>query len=108
MVARSATGRGSLFQFRRQLVEQLHILRLGATPKGLFIFHSDGHTSVQIVNPERPATGPDRAADDDVRALADRGCLVLLNSTTEEAGRFCPSCGRASGGAAAGAALQAN
>ncbi len=41
----------------------------GATPKGLFVFHPDGHTSVQIVNPERPATGPDRAADDDVRAL---------------------------------------
>lgn len=41
----------------------------GATPKGLFIFHPDGHTSVQIVNPDRPATGPDRASDDDVRAL---------------------------------------
>ena len=41
----------------------------GPTPKGLFIFHPDGHTSVQIENPDRPATTPDRASDDDVRVL---------------------------------------
>jgi alkylhydroperoxidase family enzyme len=42
----------------------------GPTPKGLFFFHADGHTSVQIVNPDRPATPLDKASDDDVRALA--------------------------------------
>lgn len=42
----------------------------GPTPKGHFIFHPDGHTAVQIVNPDRPATAVDRATDDDLRALA--------------------------------------
>ena len=42
----------------------------GPTPKGHFIFHPDGHTAVQIVNPDRPASGPDRATDDERRALA--------------------------------------
>ena len=42
----------------------------GPTPKGLFIFHEDGHTTVQIVNPERPKTTLDKAIDDDVRALS--------------------------------------
>jgi hypothetical protein len=42
----------------------------GESPKGLFFFHPDGHTSVQIVNPERPATPLDRASDDDLVALA--------------------------------------
>lgn len=41
----------------------------GATPKGLFFFHPDGHTSVQIENPDRPAMSPERASDDEVRAL---------------------------------------
>lgn len=42
----------------------------GPTPKGLFIFHEDGHTTVQIVNPERPISTLDKATDDDVRALS--------------------------------------
>jgi hypothetical protein len=42
----------------------------GPTPKGLFIFGLDGYTTVQIVNPERPATPLDKASDDDARALA--------------------------------------
>ena len=41
----------------------------GPTPKGLFFFHPDGHTAVQIVNPDRPATALDTASDEDVRAL---------------------------------------
>jgi apolipoprotein N-acyltransferase len=36
--------------------------------------------------PHRLGGGP--PLDDDVQALADRGCPVLLNSTTEEAGRY--------------------
>jgi apolipoprotein N-acyltransferase len=36
--------------------------------------------------PHRLGGGP--PLDDDVRTLADRGCPVLLNSTTEEAGRY--------------------
>jgi hypothetical protein len=42
----------------------------GPTPKGLFIFGLDGYTTVQIVNPERPATSLDQASDDDARTLA--------------------------------------
>jgi hypothetical protein len=41
----------------------------GPTPKGLFIFHPDGHTTVQIINPDRPATPVNAASDDEVRAL---------------------------------------
>lgn len=42
----------------------------GPSPKGLFIFHADGHTTVQIVNPDRPATLLAQATDDEVRALS--------------------------------------
>ena len=42
----------------------------GASPKGLFIFHEDGHTTVQIVNPDRPGTTLAVASDDEVRALS--------------------------------------
>lgn len=41
----------------------------GPSPKGLFFFHPDGHTAVQIVNPDRPTTTLDAASDDDIRAL---------------------------------------
>lgn len=41
----------------------------GPTPTGLFIFHPDGHTAVQIVNPERPDAAPATAVDADLRAL---------------------------------------
>jgi Lipocalin-like domain len=41
----------------------------GASPRGLFIFHPDGHTAVQIVNPERPDVLPESAAEADLRAL---------------------------------------
>jgi len=41
----------------------------GAAPKGTFVFHPDGHTSVQIVNPDRPATALTGASDEEVRAL---------------------------------------
>lgn len=41
----------------------------GPTPKGLFIFSADGHTTVQIVNPERPATPLDAATEAEARAL---------------------------------------
>lgn len=42
----------------------------GATPKGLFIFHPDGHTAVQIVDPNRPSSTVGAASDDDLKALA--------------------------------------
>lgn len=41
----------------------------GPNPKGLFIFSEDGHTTVQIVNPDRPATPLGEATDDQARAL---------------------------------------
>ncbi len=41
----------------------------GPNPKGLFIFSPDGHTTVQIVNPERPAAALDQASEDEARAL---------------------------------------
>ena len=42
----------------------------GPNPKGLFIFGEDGYTTVQIVNPERPAAALDTASDDELRTLA--------------------------------------
>lgn len=42
----------------------------GTTPRGLFIFHPDGHTAVQIVDPNRPATPLATASDADIAALA--------------------------------------
>lgn len=42
----------------------------GPSPKGLFIFSDNGYTTVQIVNPQRPATPLDKAPDDEARALA--------------------------------------
>ena len=41
----------------------------GPTPKGLFIFHADGPTTVQIVNPDRPSATVEQATDDEVRSL---------------------------------------
>ncbi|MEP7117172.1 MAG: lipocalin-like domain-containing protein [Acidobacteriota bacterium] len=51
----------------------------GASPKGLFIFTEDGHTAVQIVNPERPATTLAKATDDEVRELS-RSYLAYFGS----------------------------
>ena len=51
----------------------------GPSPKGLFFFHEDGHTSVQIVNPERPETPLAKATDDEVRALS-RSYLAYFGS----------------------------
>jgi hypothetical protein len=42
----------------------------GPSPKGLFIFGDNGYTTVQIVNPDRPATPLDQASDAEARALA--------------------------------------
>lgn len=42
----------------------------GPTPRGLFVFHADGHTSVQIADAARPETPLDRATPDDLRAFA--------------------------------------
>ncbi len=41
----------------------------GPSPRGLFVFHEDGHTTVQIVNSDRPGTPLAVASDDQVRAL---------------------------------------
>ncbi len=51
----------------------------GPTPRGLFIFHEDGHTSVQIVSAERPTTPLAKASDDEVRGLS-RGYLAYFGS----------------------------
>ena len=51
----------------------------GPSPKGLFIFHEDGHTSAQIVGAERPATPLAKATDDEVRALS-RSYLAYFGS----------------------------
>lgn len=51
----------------------------GPSPLGLFFFHPDGHTSVQIVNPDRPTTALDQASPDDVRALL-RTYLAYIGS----------------------------
>jgi hypothetical protein len=51
----------------------------GTSPQGLFFFHPDGHTSVQIVNPERPTTPLDKASPDEVRALL-RTYLAYIGS----------------------------
>ncbi|MGE0363481.1 MAG: lipocalin-like domain-containing protein [Vicinamibacterales bacterium] len=41
----------------------------GPAPKGLFVFGPDGYTTVQIVNPDRPATPLDKASGDEARRL---------------------------------------
>jgi Lipocalin-like domain len=41
----------------------------GPAPTGLFFFHPDGHTAVQIVNHERPDAAPATAVDAELRAL---------------------------------------
>ena len=51
----------------------------GASPRGLFIFHEDGHTAVQIINPERPAATVAKATDDEVRELS-RSFLAYFGS----------------------------
>lgn len=42
----------------------------GPTPRGLFVFHPDGHTTVQILDPSRAATPIDAATPDELRALS--------------------------------------
>lgn len=42
----------------------------GTTPRGLFVFDADGHTSVQIADASRPTTPIETAAADDLRALS--------------------------------------
>lgn len=51
----------------------------GPTPRGLFIFHEDGHTSVQIVSAGRPTAPLAKASDDEVRELS-RGYLSYFGS----------------------------
>ena len=42
----------------------------GPSPKGLFIFGESGHTTVQIVNPQRPTTPLAKTSEEEARALA--------------------------------------
>ncbi len=51
----------------------------GASPRGLFIFHEDGHTSVQIVDAARPTTRLAKASDEEVRAMS-RSYLAYFGS----------------------------
>jgi len=66
---RAVAGTWELVEHKTTLASGEVRRSFGPTPKGQFIFHPDGHTSVQIVNPERPASALDAASDDDVRAL---------------------------------------
>jgi len=66
---RAVAGTWELVEHKTTLANGDVRRAFGPSPTGQFIFHPDGHTSVQIVNPDRPATALDGASDDDVRTL---------------------------------------
>ncbi len=66
---RAVTGTWELVDHQTTMANGDVRRSFGPTPKGLFVFHEDGHTTVQIVNPDRPATSLAVASDDEVRAL---------------------------------------
>jgi len=66
---RAVAGTWELVEHKTTLANGDVRRAFGSAPKGQFVFHPDGHTSVQIMNPERPDTALDDASDDDVRAL---------------------------------------
>lgn len=66
---RAVAGTWELVEHKTTLASGEVRRSFGPTPLGLFIFHPDGHTAVQIVNPDRPDAAPATAAGADVRAL---------------------------------------
>lgn len=66
---REVAGTWALVDHRTTLATGEVRQNFGPSPLGVFIFHPDGHTGVQIVNPERPDVSPESAAEADVRAL---------------------------------------
>ncbi len=66
---REVTGTWELVEHKTTLPSGEVRRNFGPTPRGVFVFHPDGHTAVQIVNHDRPATALDRASDDEVRLL---------------------------------------
>lgn len=67
---RQVAGTWALVEHRTTLANGEVRRAFGPTPKGLFIFHPDGHTAVQIVDPNRPETPLGAASDDEVKALS--------------------------------------
>ncbi|MBL8138990.1 MAG: lipocalin-like domain-containing protein [Acidobacteria bacterium] len=66
---REVAGTWALVDHRTTLAGGEVRQNFGPAPEGLFIFHPDGHTAVQIVNPHRPEVLPESAAEADLRAL---------------------------------------
>jgi hypothetical protein len=66
----AVTGTWELLDHRTTLASGEVRRAFGPNPKGLFIFGDDGYTTVQIVNPDRPATALDAASEAELRALA--------------------------------------
>lgn len=67
---RQVAGTWALVEHKTTLANGEVRRAFGTTPKGLFVFHPDGHTAVQIVNPTRPTTAMGAASDEELRALA--------------------------------------
>ena len=76
---RAVTGTWKLVEHKTTMANGDVRRSFGSSPKGLFIFHEDGHTTVQIVNPDRPATPLAVASDDQVQALT-RSYLAYFGS----------------------------
>ena len=76
---RAVAGTWELVEHQTTLPDGEVRRNFGPMPKGVFVFHPDGHTAVQIVNPDRPAAPLDRASDDEVRAL-ERTYLAYFGS----------------------------
>jgi hypothetical protein len=66
---REVAGTWTLVDHRTTLATGEVRHSFGPAPQGFFIFHPDGHTTVQIVNPDRPQAAPATAAEADLRAL---------------------------------------
>lgn len=76
---RAVAGTWELVEHKTTMASGEVRRNFGPAPRGLFIFHEDGHTSVQIVNATRPATPLAKASDDEVRDLS-RGYLAYFGS----------------------------
>ncbi|MEZ5420272.1 MAG: lipocalin-like domain-containing protein [Vicinamibacterales bacterium] len=69
--ARAAVaGTWELVDHRTLLADGTVRRAFGTAPLGHFVFHADGHTAVQIVNPERPSTPVGQADEATLRTLA--------------------------------------
>lgn len=66
---REVAGTWALVDHRTTMANGEVRRAFGSSPQGLFVFHPDGHTLVQIVNPDRPSSTLDRASDEELRAL---------------------------------------